>query len=117
MRLGKEGAGQNLFTHSMTWERSCILAGAVGAQERLLETCVAYAKGRRQFGQPIGKFQLVATKLVDMKARLETSRALLYKAACSAARVLGCYFGAAGPRSPHRGNRGVGIGGGRHWGP
>jgi alkylation response protein AidB-like acyl-CoA dehydrogenase len=81
MRLGKEGAGQNLFTHSMTWERSCILAGAVGAQERLLETCVAYAKGRKQFGQPIGKFQLVATKLVDMKARLETSRALLYKAA------------------------------------
>ncbi|MAF64640.1 MAG: acyl-CoA dehydrogenase [Planctomycetes bacterium] len=81
MRLGKEGAGQNLFTHSMTWERSCILAGAVGTMERLLETCVAYAKGRRQFGQQIGKFQLVATKLVDMKARLETSRALLYKAA------------------------------------
>ncbi len=80
-RLGKEGAGQTLFTHSMTWERSSILAGGVGAMERLLETCVAYAKGREQFGQAIGKFQLVASKLVDMKARLETSRALLYKTA------------------------------------
>jgi len=80
-RLGKEGAGTSLFNNSMTWERSCILAGAVGAMERLLETCIAYAKERKQFGQPIGKFQLVFSKIVDMKMRLESSRALLYKAA------------------------------------
>jgi hypothetical protein len=49
--------------------------------ERLLETCIAYAKERKQFGQPIGKFQLVFSKIVDMKVRLESSRALLYKAA------------------------------------
>jgi alkylation response protein AidB-like acyl-CoA dehydrogenase len=79
-RLGREGAGKNLFTHSMTWERACILASAVGAMERLLEMCVRYAKERKQFGQPIGKFQLVATKLVDMKLRIETARALLYRA-------------------------------------
>ncbi len=80
-RLGREGAGKNLFTDSMTWERSCILAGAVGAMQRILETSIAYAAERRQFGQPIGKFQLVASKIVDMKVRLETSRALLYRAA------------------------------------
>ncbi len=80
-RLGKEGAGKNLFTDSMTWERGCILAGAVGAMQRLLETCIRYARERKQFGQAIGKFQLVATKIVDMKLRLETARALLYKAA------------------------------------
>ena len=79
-RLGREGAGKNLFTDSMTWERSCILAGAVGTMQRVLETCVGYAKERRQFGQPIGKFQLVASRIVDMKIRLETSRALLYRA-------------------------------------
>lgn len=79
-RLGREGAGKNLFTDSMTWERSCILAAAVGAQQRLLETCVRYANSRKQFGQPISKFQLVASRLVDMKLRLETSRALLYRA-------------------------------------
>jgi alkylation response protein AidB-like acyl-CoA dehydrogenase len=79
-RLGREGAGKNLFTDSMTWERSCILAAAVGAQQRLLDTCVRYANQRKQFGQPIAKFQLVASRLVDMKLRLETSRALLYRA-------------------------------------
>lgn len=78
--LGREGAGKNLFTDSMTWERSCILAGGVGAMQRLLETCVRYANERKQFGQPIAKFQLVASRLVDMKLRLETSRALLYRA-------------------------------------
>ena len=80
-RLGKEGDGVSLFTHSMTWERACILASAVGAMERLLETCVRYCKTRKQFGQAIGKHQLIATKLVDMKLRVETSRGLLYKAA------------------------------------
>ena len=61
------------------WERSCILASAVGAMERQLETCVQYVKGRRQFGQPVGKFQLVSSKIVDMKLRLETARLTLYK--------------------------------------
>src|SRR5207248_6738268 len=44
-----------------------------------LESCIQYAKKREQFGKPIGKFQLVANKIVDMKLRLETARALLYK--------------------------------------
>ena len=80
-RIGKEGQGTAVFTHSMTWERSCILAGAVGSMRRLLETCLRYSRDRKQFGQPIGKFQLVATKLVDMKLRLETARQMLYHGA------------------------------------
>ncbi len=77
-RLGNEGAGPSLFTHAMTWERGCILASAVGSMQRLLETCVKYAKARKQFGQSIGRFQLVGSKLVDMKLRLETARHMLY---------------------------------------
>jgi alkylation response protein AidB-like acyl-CoA dehydrogenase len=77
-RLGKEGAGTALFTHSMSWERGCILASAVGSMQRLLENCVRFAKERKQFGQSIGKFQLVASRVVDMKVRLETARHLLY---------------------------------------
>ncbi len=80
-RLGKEGAGASLFTHSMTWERGCILASAVGSMQRLFETCIRYAKGRKQFGQPISKFQLVASRIVDMKLRLETARLMLYHGA------------------------------------
>lgn len=80
-RLGQEGNGQSLFTHSMTWERSCILASAVGAMERLLEISLRYSRDRKQFGQPIRKFQLVATRIVDMKMRLEESRAALYRTA------------------------------------
>jgi hypothetical protein len=77
--LGREGGGANVFKSSMAWERGCLLASYIGAMERQLETCVEYAKARRQFNRPIGKFQSVANKLVDMKVRMETSRLILYK--------------------------------------
>lgn len=80
-RLGEEGAGLAIFNHSMEWERGFILASAVGTMERLLEQSIRYARTHRQFGQAIGKFQLVANKLVDMKLRLESAKAHLYKVA------------------------------------
>jgi alkylation response protein AidB-like acyl-CoA dehydrogenase len=80
-RLGPEGAGSNIFNHSMEWERSCILASHIGAMERQLEECIQYARDRHQFGQSIGKFQSVANRIVDMKVRMETARLLLYKVA------------------------------------
>ncbi len=79
-RLGKEGNGAAIFNYSMIWERSSILASCVGTMERQLEACLEYARERRQFGQPIGRFQSVANKIVDMKVRLESARLLLYKA-------------------------------------
>jgi alkylation response protein AidB-like acyl-CoA dehydrogenase len=79
--LGRVGQGSAIFNHSMGWERSCILASTVGAMERQLETSIKYAQDRRQFGKPIGNFQLVASRIVDMKVRLETCRLLLYRAA------------------------------------
>ena len=80
-RLGPEGAGMAIFNSSMTWERSCILASAVGVMQRQLESCVGYARVRKQFGQPIGKFQAVAGKMADMYLRLEAARLLVYQAA------------------------------------
>jgi len=80
-RLGPEGIGARIFNSSMEWERSCILASHVGAMQRQLETAIQYARDRTQFGQPIGKFQSVANRIVDMKVRLETARLLLYKVA------------------------------------
>ena len=80
-RLGAEGAGMAIFNSSMAWERSCILASALGAMQRQLEACAGYAKARKQFGQPIGKFQSVADKVADMYLRLEAARLLVYQAA------------------------------------
>jgi alkylation response protein AidB-like acyl-CoA dehydrogenase len=80
-RLGNEGAGPAIFTASMEWERICILASHLGAMQRLLEVSVKYAKDRKQFGQPIGKFPAVSNKIADMEVRLETGRLVLYKAA------------------------------------
>ena len=79
--LGPRGAGMAVFNHSMDWERSFILATAVGSMQRQLERAISYAKERRQYGQPIGKFQAVSHKIVDMKVRVETSRMLLYRLA------------------------------------
>lgn len=80
-RLGKEGAGMAVFNSSIEWERSCILASAVGAMQRQLEECVEYARTRKQFGQPIGKFQSISNKVADMYLRLESSRLMIYKVA------------------------------------
>ena len=80
-RLGPEGAGVSISNHSLEIERCCILASQLGAMERQLEGAVEYARERRQFGQPIGKFQAVSHRAADMKLRLETARLLLYKVA------------------------------------
>ncbi len=80
-RLGREGNGAAIFDDGVEWERSCILASLVGIMERQIERCIKYARERKQFDKPIGKFQSVANKIVDMKVRVETSRLLLYKVA------------------------------------
>lgn len=80
-RLGKDGAGMAIFNSSMEWERSCILASAVGAMQRQIETCITYAQTRRQFGQAIGKFESISDKISDMYLRLEAARLLIYKVA------------------------------------
>lgn len=77
--LGREGRGAEVFNCSMAWERACILATCLGTMRRQLERCLDYARTRTQFGQPIGKFQSVANRIVDMKLRYETARLLIYK--------------------------------------
>lgn len=80
-RLGPEGSGVSLSSSFLEWERCCILASQLGIMQAQLEDCIEFARSRRQFGKPIGKFQAVSHRVVDMKLRLETSRLLLYKVA------------------------------------
>jgi alkylation response protein AidB-like acyl-CoA dehydrogenase len=76
--LGQPNAGMTIFNSSMRLERSCILASCVGTMQRQLDRSVTYAKERRQFDRPIGSFQAVSHRIVEMKLRLETARLLLY---------------------------------------
>jgi hypothetical protein len=80
-RVGAEGGGLALFSHAMEWERGFILGAAAGAMQRVFEACRAHARSRRQFGQPIGAFQLVSSRLVDMQLRLDAARLMLYRVA------------------------------------
>ncbi len=80
-RLGPEGAGASLSAGALGIERCFILATQVGAMGRQLEEAVRFARTRRQFGQPVGKFQSVSNRIADMKLALDTSQLLLYKVA------------------------------------
>ncbi|MFD3312457.1 L-prolyl-[peptidyl-carrier protein] dehydrogenase [Streptomyces sp. NPDC058694] len=84
--LGAEGTGAGVFSSSMKWERTCLFAAYLGAMQRVLESTIDYAREREQFGAPIGSFQAVSHRLVDMTLRLESARLVLYKAAWGLAR-------------------------------
>jgi hypothetical protein len=77
--LGRPGNGMAIFNHSIDWERGFILASAVGTMRRHLEQSIEHARTREQFGQPIGKFQAVSHRIVEMKVRLEAARSFLYQ--------------------------------------
>ena len=79
--LGNPGNGKIIFNHVMAKERAFIMATQIGVMERQLETCLKYAKKRKQFNTKILEFQSVSNLLADMKVRLETSRLLVYKVA------------------------------------
>ncbi len=80
--LGREGRGAPIFNAGLELERGAILAAALGTMRRQLERCTDHARTRKQFGQPIGKFQSVSNRIVNMALRLETSRLLVYRFAC-----------------------------------
>ncbi len=79
--LGRAGAGMAQFATALEWERACIFAPVLGAMKRQLDRAIREARRRRQFGQPIGRFQSVANRVVDMRTRLDVGRLLLYRVA------------------------------------
>ena len=79
--LGRPGAGTAQFTTALEWERACIFAPVLGAMQRQLDRAIRHARRRRQFGRPIGRFQSVANRIVDMRLRLDVGQLLLYRVA------------------------------------
>lgn len=79
--LGKPGGASAMFADAMNWERVLLFATFVGKLERMLGRCVEYARTRKQFGETIGSFQAVSSKIADMRVNLELSRLVTHKAA------------------------------------
>jgi alkylation response protein AidB-like acyl-CoA dehydrogenase len=81
--LGTPGSALKNVAIGLNYGRLNIAMGAVGAAQAALDLSVEYAKTRKQFGKPIGQFQLVQKHIVDMLVRTEAARAPGYKAAMS----------------------------------
>jgi short/branched chain acyl-CoA dehydrogenase len=79
--LGTRGEGFHQFLQILDGGRISVGAMAVGLAQGAYDLAVAYAKERRQFGQPIAKFQAVQEMLVDLATELEAARYLVYRAA------------------------------------
>ena len=79
--LGEENRGAMTAMQTLTLGRITAAAYAGGTGRAALEATLAYVKQRRQFGQPVGKFQGVQWMLADMATALEAARLLTYQAA------------------------------------
>ncbi|MDP9283445.1 MAG: acyl-CoA dehydrogenase family protein [Actinomycetota bacterium] len=79
--LGPRGAGFQQFLEILDGGRISVAAMGVGLAQGCYDLAFAYAKERRQFGKPIGTFQAVQEKLVDMATEIEAARVLVWKAA------------------------------------
>lgn len=85
-RLGDEQGGFLNAYRALTIDRIFTAAIALGAGQAAYDAALKYSKERQQFGQPIGSFQAVQFKLVDMLAQLEQARLYTYHAAAMADR-------------------------------
>ena len=82
--LGEENRGVAVMMSGLDRERAALSGLALGIARQALDLSLQYARERRQFGQPIGNFQLIQGKLADMYTHLEAARLLAYKAAITA---------------------------------
>jgi glutaryl-CoA dehydrogenase (non-decarboxylating) len=79
--LGEPGDGAKIVFGSLNQTRLSAAAGAVGVAQACLETVLKYAGERKQFGKPIGSFQMNQDIIAQMATEIEASRLLVYKAA------------------------------------
>jgi L-prolyl-PCP dehydrogenase len=79
--IGRVGGGFLVLDHVMKREILCSFVVNAGEMRHRLDRCIDYARTRTQFGKPIGSYQSIANKVVDMKIRLETARKWLYDTA------------------------------------
>jgi isovaleryl-CoA dehydrogenase len=76
--LGEEGSGASVLMSGLDYERAVLAGGPLGIMAACLDVVVPYVHERRQFGQPIGEFQLMQGKLADMYTTFSACRAYVY---------------------------------------
>jgi isovaleryl-CoA dehydrogenase len=79
--LGSVGKGVNVLMSGLDYERTVLSAGPLGIMQACLDVVMPYVHERKQFGQPIGSFQLVQGKVADMYVTMNASRAYVYAVA------------------------------------
>ncbi len=79
--LGEPGDGTKIVFGSLNQTRLSAAAGAVGLAQACLEASVKYCNERKQFGKPIGQFQMNQDMIAQMSTEIEAARMLVYKAA------------------------------------
>ena len=87
--IGKLGEGVKVLMSGLDYERTVLAAGPLGIMQAALDIVLPYVHERRQFGEPIGSFQLVQGKIADMYVTLNAARAYVYSVAraCDGGRI------------------------------
>ena len=81
--LHEEGRGVEVLMSGLDYERVVLAGGPIGIMAACMDVAVPYVHDRKQFGQPIGEFQLVQGKLADMYATTSAARAYVYAVAAA----------------------------------
>ena len=94
--LGPVGGGAGVLMSGLDYERAVLAGGPLGIMQACLDVVLPYVRERKQFGKPIGSFQLMQGKIADMYVALNSARAYVYAVAkaCDAGKTT--RFDAAG---------------------
>src|ERR1700736_158755 len=79
--LGEVGRGVNVLMSGLDYERAVLAAGPLGIMQACLDAVIPYVHERKQFGQPIGEFQLIQAQLADMYVTTNAAKAYVYAVA------------------------------------
>jgi len=79
--LGVEGNGVNVLMSGLDYERVVLAAGPLGIMQACMDVVIPYVHDRHQFGQAIGRFQLIQAKLADMYVTMNSAKAYVYAVA------------------------------------
>jgi isovaleryl-CoA dehydrogenase len=79
--MGPENGGAGVLMSGLDYERAVLAAGPLGIMQACLDAVLPYVRERKQFGKPIGSFQLMQGKIADMYVALNSARAYVYAVA------------------------------------